>query len=108
MNQAVFAVIPSHLAADEVKALRDWLTRGKIALLVLTDAQMGSALVALTELPEIQVVEAGEIMRCSARLTSRIRCSPRLPIPASAIFRTSILESSARGISGNRQGSRAG
>lgn len=59
MNQAVFAVIPSHLAADEVKALRDWLTRGKIALLVLTDAQMGSALVALTELPEIQVVEAG-------------------------------------------------
>ena len=59
LNEAVFAVIPSQLATDEVKAMRDWLARGKTALLVLTDAQMSPTLVALTDLPEIQVGEAG-------------------------------------------------
>jgi hypothetical protein len=59
LNQAVFAVIPSTLAPEEITALRDWLTRGKTALLVLTDAQMGPTLAALTGLHEIQITEAG-------------------------------------------------
>jgi Mg-chelatase subunit ChlD len=59
LNQAMFAVIPSRLAPEEITAMRDWLTRGKTALLVLTDAQMGPTLAALTGLHEIQVTEAG-------------------------------------------------
>ena len=58
LTQAAFAVVPSRLAADEITALRDWLVRGKTALLVLTDAQMGPTLAALTGLPEIHITEA--------------------------------------------------
>jgi hypothetical protein len=39
--------------------MRDWLTRGKTALLVLTHAQMSPTLASLTGLSEIQVTEAG-------------------------------------------------
>jgi hypothetical protein len=59
LNQAGFAVIPCQLAADEVAAMRDWLAHGKTALLVLTNAQMSPTLAALTDLPEIQIGEAG-------------------------------------------------
>jgi hypothetical protein len=59
LNQAAFAVIPGQLAPEEVAALRDWLARGKTALLVLTDAPMTPTLAALTGLPEIRVTEAG-------------------------------------------------
>ena len=59
LNQAVFAVVPCQLAADEVAAMRDWLAHGKTALLVLTDAQMNPTLAALTGLPELQIAEAG-------------------------------------------------
>jgi hypothetical protein len=58
LNQAVFAVIPNRLAAEEITVTRDWLERGKTALLVLTDAQMGPTLAALAGLPEIQITEA--------------------------------------------------
>jgi len=58
LNQAAFAVIPNRLATEEITAMRDWLARGKTALLVLTDVQMGPTLAALAGLPEIQVTEA--------------------------------------------------
>jgi hypothetical protein len=58
LNQAVFAVIPNRLADAEITATRDWLARGKTALLVLTDVQMGPTLAALAGLPEIQINEA--------------------------------------------------
>lgn len=58
LNKAVFAVIPSQLATEEVTAMRDWLTRGKTALMVLTDSQMGPTLASLTDLKEIQMTEA--------------------------------------------------
>ncbi len=58
LNQAAFAVIPNRLAAEEITATRNWLARGRTALLVLTDAQMGPTLAALTGLPEIQITEA--------------------------------------------------
>ena len=59
LNQAVFAVVPGQLSADETMALHDWMARGKTALLVLTNAQMGPTLAALAEMPEVQVAEAG-------------------------------------------------
>lgn len=59
LNQAVFAVIPSQLATEEITAMRTWLTDGKTALMVLTDAQMGPTLSALTDLPGLQITEAG-------------------------------------------------
>jgi len=58
LDQAAFAVIPKPLAAGEVAVTRDWLANGKTALLVLTDAQMGPTLAALTGLPDIQITEA--------------------------------------------------
>jgi hypothetical protein len=58
LNQAAFAVIPHRLADADIPAMRDWLSSGKTALLVLTDGQMGPTLAALTGLPEIQVTEA--------------------------------------------------
>jgi hypothetical protein len=59
LDQAAFAVIPVPLAADETAALRDWLARGKTALLVLSNTQMGPTLAALTGWPDIQIAEAG-------------------------------------------------
>ena len=58
LNQAAFAVIPAPLAAEDAAALRDWLARGKTALLVLTDAHMGPTLAGLTGWQEIQITEA--------------------------------------------------
>ena len=58
LNQAAFAVIPNRLATEEITATRGWLARGKTALLVLTDVQMGPTLAALAGLPEIQITEA--------------------------------------------------
>ena len=59
LNQAALAVIPSPLAPAEAAAVRDWLARGKTALLVLTDAQTAPTLAALADWPEIQISEAG-------------------------------------------------
>ena len=59
LNQATFAVIPGSLALDEVAAVRDWMARGKTALLVLTNVQMDATLAALTGCPDIQISEAG-------------------------------------------------
>ena len=39
--------------------MRDWLARGKTALLVLTDEQAAPALAALAGLPTVQITEAG-------------------------------------------------
>jgi Mg-chelatase subunit ChlD len=59
LNAAAFAVIPGTLTTEEAMATRDWLARGKTALLVLTDAQMSPTLAVLNGLSEIQVTEAG-------------------------------------------------
>jgi hypothetical protein len=59
LEQAAFAVIADKLAPDEIAPVRDWLARGKSALLVLTDAQMAPTLSALAGLPELQITEAG-------------------------------------------------
>jgi hypothetical protein len=58
LNQTLFAVIPGPLAAEEIAAMRDWLVRGKTALLVLTDAQTAPTLSALVGVPTIQITEA--------------------------------------------------
>jgi hypothetical protein len=57
LNRAAFAVIAQKLTPEEVTPLRDWLTRGKTALLVLTDSQMGPTLAAIAGLPEVQLTE---------------------------------------------------
>jgi hypothetical protein len=59
LNQAAFAVIPGTLAPEETAAVRDWLARGKTALLVLTDDQTAPTLAALAGLPSVQMTEAG-------------------------------------------------
>jgi hypothetical protein len=58
LNHAAFAVIADKLAPGEVAPLRDWLARGKSALLALTDAKMAPTLAALAGLPEMQMTEA--------------------------------------------------
>ena len=58
LNQAAFAVIPGTLAPEETAAVRDWLARGKTALLVLTDDQTAPTLAALAGVPTVQVTEA--------------------------------------------------
>jgi hypothetical protein len=58
LNQAAFAVVATKLGPEETTAVREWLTRGKTALLVLSDAQMGQTFSALLGVPEIPVVEA--------------------------------------------------
>ena len=56
--QADFAVIPAKLQWDEIAAMHDWVAGGKTALMVLSDAQVGPTLAALTGAPEIKVTEA--------------------------------------------------
>ena len=51
LNRAGFAVIAGTLAPEETAPLREWLTNGKSALLVLTDQQMAPTLAALTGFP---------------------------------------------------------
>ncbi|MGC9940623.1 MAG: BatA domain-containing protein [Verrucomicrobiota bacterium] len=58
LNQAAFAVIPGTLAPEETAAVRNWLTGGKTALLVLADDQTAPTLAALAELPTAQMSEA--------------------------------------------------
>jgi hypothetical protein len=58
LNRSAFAVIAGKLAPEEVTPLREWLTGGKSALLVLTDAQMSPTLAAIAGLPEVQMTEA--------------------------------------------------
>jgi hypothetical protein len=57
LNHATFAVIAQKLAPEEVTPLRDWLARGKTALLVLSDSEMGPTLSAIASLPEVQLTE---------------------------------------------------
>jgi hypothetical protein len=58
LNRAALAVIPAGLDADEVKAVRDWVSGGKTTLLVLTNAQSGATLGALSGGIDIETVEA--------------------------------------------------
>jgi hypothetical protein len=60
LNQASFAVIPRPLAPDEIARVREWISSGKTALLVLTGAAMGETLSALTGLPNATLAEAEE------------------------------------------------
>jgi hypothetical protein len=57
LDQAAFTVIPASLASDQIPAVREWLKRGKSALLVLTDAQTGPTLAAMVGLPEVSLTE---------------------------------------------------
>jgi hypothetical protein len=59
LDGAAFAVIADNLAPEEMTPVRDWLARGKSALLVLTGSQMAPTLSALAGLSEIQITEAG-------------------------------------------------
>jgi hypothetical protein len=58
LNRAALAVIPGGLQGDEIKALREWMAGGKIALLVLTNAQSGATLAGLAGVANIDVTEA--------------------------------------------------
>lgn len=47
LSQSAFAIIPGAISSAEAAAVRNWLTQGKSALLVLTNAQMGPTISAL-------------------------------------------------------------
>jgi Mg-chelatase subunit ChlD len=57
LSRAAFAIIAENLAPEEITPVLDWLTAGKSALLVLTDAQMSPALAALGGVPEPRLTE---------------------------------------------------
>jgi hypothetical protein len=59
LNLASFAIIPAALSSEDARAVREWLTAGRTALLVLTDAQMGPTLAALAGVPEFALTEIG-------------------------------------------------
>lgn len=58
LSQADFAIVPGKVSPEQTSALRDWLAGGKSALLVLTNTEAAPTLAALTELPNVQVMEA--------------------------------------------------
>jgi hypothetical protein len=58
LNQAAFAIITEKLGDDQITPLRDWLSQGKSALLVLTGTEMAPTLTSLAGLPEIQMADA--------------------------------------------------
>jgi hypothetical protein len=58
LNQAALAIIPASLDADQAAAMRNWLTGGKTALIVLTNAQAGATLAALAGGADIGTSEA--------------------------------------------------
>lgn len=58
LNNAAFAVVTEKIGSDEIDALREWLTRGKSALIVLTDVQMAPTLSGLAGLSDVQLAEA--------------------------------------------------
>jgi hypothetical protein len=57
LSEAAFAVIPSSLTTDQAEAVREWLGRGKTALMVLTDSVMAPTLSVIAALPETQLTE---------------------------------------------------
>jgi hypothetical protein len=58
LDEAAFAVIADELAPEQVSPVREWLARGKSALLVLTGANMAPTLTALASLPQVQMTDA--------------------------------------------------
>ena len=58
LNRSAFAIVADQLAPEELAPVRDWLTGGKSALLVLTDAKMAPTLAALGGFPEPSIAEA--------------------------------------------------
>ena len=60
LNRAAFAIIGDKLAPEEIAPVRDWLTSGKSALLVLTDTQMASTVSAIAGIAEPQMSEVTE------------------------------------------------
>ena len=57
LARAVFAIIADKLTPEEMAPVRAWLTSGKSALLVLTDARMAPTLAGLGGFPEPQIAE---------------------------------------------------
>ena len=57
LNRASLAVIPGNLSLEAAKALREWMSGGKTALLVLTNAQSGPTLAALAGVAEVELGE---------------------------------------------------
>ncbi len=60
LNRAAFAIIADKLAPEEIAPVRDWLTSGKSALLVLTDTQMAPTVAAIAGIAEPQMSEVTE------------------------------------------------
>ena len=58
LKPASFAVVPSAISIEEASALREWLTQGHTALMILSDAKMGPTLSTVADLPEVQITEA--------------------------------------------------
>ena len=57
LNRAALAVIPGSLAGDEAVGVREWITGGKTALLVLTNAQCGATLASLAGMADPEISE---------------------------------------------------
>jgi Mg-chelatase subunit ChlD len=57
LDRAAFAMIAENLTPEEITPVRNWLTSGKSALLVLTDTQMASTLAALAGIAKPQLAE---------------------------------------------------
>ncbi len=61
LTQSAFAVVPAALSSEQITALRDWLSGGKSALLLLAPGdQSGVTLAGLLGLPDIQITEGTE------------------------------------------------
>jgi hypothetical protein len=58
LNQAGFAVVPGALSDAQTTALRDWLSGGKSALLLLAGDQSGPVLAGLLGVSAVQITEA--------------------------------------------------
>jgi hypothetical protein len=58
LNRAALTVIPGKLDADDVKAVREWLDRGKTALLVMTSTASAATIAALAGGAGMEVSEA--------------------------------------------------
>jgi hypothetical protein len=57
LDRAAFAIIADKLATEEITPVHNWLSSGKSALLVLTDAQMSPTLAALAGIAEPRMTE---------------------------------------------------
>jgi len=58
LQQAAFAVVPGAISTGEAGALREWITRGHTALMILSDTKSGSTLATLAGLADVQITEA--------------------------------------------------